>query len=119
MKIKIIIPVYSSESDFPHPETRLTPKRQIEWVRQFANDIQILDKDVISVATNSSYIAEALHKIRQPINKGDNFGDLIEVIYSDGKEDIDSNIFWKHFADPMRDLMFHDIQQVDLKTTQP
>ena len=97
MKIKIIIPVYPGafiNADFRFPEAHKTPARQVEWLREFARDEKVAEKDEIVVITTSPYIAEGLCKV-----KG-----VGHVSFSDGRNDLTSEQFFRHFAEPMRGM---------------
>lgn len=107
MEIKIILPVYNDwesqmipEGAFLYPEEKKTPRQQMDFLKEAIGKKS--SQDNIFVVTTSPYLAEGFNEIKT------SDGSLIEPIYSDGKSNIDSDTFWKHFALPMKETFFYD-----------
>jgi len=98
MKINLIIPVYGYNKTIAlqnvlFPESGLIPAKQVEFIKNFFEDEKTKEQSEVTIITVSPYIAEGF------CNKAET------VTFSDGKKEIESEDFWKHFAEPMRLMM--------------
>lgn len=104
MKITIIVPVRSfiaHENFVVFPEHALTPAGQIKWLIDFEKfHKEGTGRSNVTVVTGSPYIAEGLCKIEGA-----------EIVFSDGENELTSEQFFYHFADPMR-RMTNNFKQI-------
>lgn len=97
MKIKLIIPVIKVkkiDSMFWHPETESTPQEQVNYIKNLSEIVSIKQRAELVFVTNSPYIVEAIDAY---------FGNS-NTIFSDGEKEIEAAEFYKHFAQPMKQV---------------
>lgn len=99
----IIFPLHKDNLpmvDYRYPETEKTPQEQVDFIKSLAQDPDIAKQNEISVITTSFYIIEGIMKLFKLTDEN--------IIFSDGRDNVDANVIWTLMAKPMKELLFID-----------